>query len=89
MARLPRVVVADVAHHVTQRGNARQVIIASDIDRTIYLELLREYAEAESDFSRSQRDPPSRMSVIPALKRWAIGRCPCGTGTSASSTLYL
>jgi hypothetical protein len=27
MARLPRVVVADVAHHVTQRGNARQYIL--------------------------------------------------------------
>jgi hypothetical protein len=30
MARLPRVVAVDVAHHVTQRGNARQVILASD-----------------------------------------------------------
>ena len=30
MARFARVVVADVAHHVTQRGNARQVILSSD-----------------------------------------------------------
>jgi len=45
MARLPRVVVADVAHHVTQRGNARQVILANDPDRVAYLELLRQYAE--------------------------------------------
>jgi putative transposase len=45
MARLPRVVVVDVPHHVTQRGNARQVILAYDADRITYLELLREYAQ--------------------------------------------
>lgn len=45
MARLPRVVVVDVPHHVTQRGNARQVILSSDADRVTYLELLREYAQ--------------------------------------------
>jgi hypothetical protein len=33
MARLPRVVVADVAHHVTQRGNARQFLLATDCER--------------------------------------------------------
>jgi REP element-mobilizing transposase RayT len=42
MARLPRVVVVDVAHHVTQRGNARQVVFESDTDRVTYLELLQE-----------------------------------------------
>jgi len=45
MARLPRVVVVDVAHHVTQRGNARQVILASGADRLTYLELLRQYSQ--------------------------------------------
>ena len=45
MARLPRVVVPEVAHHVTQRGNARQVIFASDADRIAYLELLRDYSQ--------------------------------------------
>ena len=43
MARLPRVVIADVAHHVTQRGNARQVIFGGDPDRIAYLELLRQH----------------------------------------------
>src|SRR5258708_3716356 len=43
MARLPRVVITDVAHHVTQRGNARQVILGDDADRIAYLELLRQY----------------------------------------------
>jgi putative transposase len=45
MARLPRIVVADVPHHVTQRGNARQVILADDADRITYLELLRQYSQ--------------------------------------------
>jgi len=45
MARLPRVVITDVAHHVTQRGNARQVILGDDADRIAYLELLRQYSE--------------------------------------------
>ena len=41
MARLPRVVISDVAHHVTQRGNGRQAILASDSERMVYLGLLR------------------------------------------------
>lgn len=45
MARLPRVVVVDVPHHVTQRGNNRQVIFSIDADRVTYLELLREYSQ--------------------------------------------
>ena len=45
MARLPRVVVVDVPHHVTQRGNAGQVILGSDADRVTYLELLQEYSQ--------------------------------------------
>lgn len=45
MARLPRVVVVDVPHHVTQRGNARQAIFSGDSDRLAYLELLRQHCE--------------------------------------------
>jgi putative transposase len=45
MARLPRVVAVDVPHHVTQRGNAKQIILANDGDRITYLELLRQYSE--------------------------------------------
>jgi putative transposase len=43
MARLARVIVVGVAHHVTQRGNARRYILNSDSDRMVYLSLLREY----------------------------------------------
>ena len=37
VARLPRVVVLDVAHHVTQRGNGRQCILATGSERMVYL----------------------------------------------------
>ena len=45
MARLPRVVVVDLPHHVTQRGNARQTVFVHDADRLVYLELLRQYSD--------------------------------------------
>jgi putative transposase len=48
MARLPRVVVVDVPHHVTQRGNAQQEILSTDADRSTYLELVRQYSELYS-----------------------------------------
>jgi len=38
MARLPRVFVVDVAHHVTQRGNGHHFILDSDYGRKRYLE---------------------------------------------------
>ncbi|HUO26158.1 MAG TPA: transposase [Candidatus Aquilonibacter sp.] len=44
MARFARVVMPDVPHHVTQRGNTRQQIFAEDADRITYLALLRQYA---------------------------------------------
>ena len=40
MARLARVAVAEVAYHLTQRGNARQYLLDSDAERTVYLDLL-------------------------------------------------
>ena len=45
MARLARIVAVNVAHHVTQRGNARQFILAADSERLVYLQLLRQYVE--------------------------------------------
>src|SRR5437667_387339 len=43
VTRLARIVVVNIPHHVTQRGNARQFILASDDERTVYLDLLRKY----------------------------------------------
>lgn len=45
MARLARVVVVNIPHHVTQRGNARQIILGNDADRNTYLGLLRRHSE--------------------------------------------
>src|SRR5260370_1385246 len=45
MARLARIAIVNVAHHVTQRGNARQFILATDVEREVYLDLLRNYIE--------------------------------------------
>ena len=43
--RLARIAVVNVAHDVTQRGNARQFILANDDERKVYLSLLRKYVE--------------------------------------------
>ena len=43
MARLARIAIVNIPHHVTQRGNARQFLLASDSERAVYLKLLRHY----------------------------------------------
>ncbi len=43
MARVARVVVPDVPHHVTQRRNRRQDVFFSDADRIEYLRLMAEW----------------------------------------------
>ncbi|OGS24170.1 MAG: hypothetical protein A2314_01825 [Elusimicrobia bacterium RIFOXYB2_FULL_50_12] len=40
MARIARVVVPDIPHHITQRGNRSQKVFFSDADRKAYLEIL-------------------------------------------------
>jgi hypothetical protein len=40
--RFARVVALDVAHHITQRGNARRFIVQTDTERGIYLDLLQQ-----------------------------------------------
>lgn len=46
MARLPRIVLPGIPHHVTQRGNRRLPVFFNDEDRSLYLELLAEAAKA-------------------------------------------
>jgi putative transposase len=43
MARIARVVVPGCWHHVTQRGNRRQTVFFSDVDRETYLRLLAQH----------------------------------------------
>lgn len=40
MARIPRVIIPDVPHHITQRGNRRQNVFFSDADKAHYLQIL-------------------------------------------------
>jgi putative transposase len=44
MARLARVVIPGLPHHVTQRGNRREAIFFEDGDHEVYLDLLAEQA---------------------------------------------
>lgn len=46
MARLSRIVMPGVAHHVTQRGNRRLPVFFSDEDRAAYLTLVAEASAA-------------------------------------------
>ena len=46
MARLPRIVIPGVPHHVAQRGNRRLPVFFSDDDRREYLRLVAVAAEA-------------------------------------------
>ena len=41
MARLARVVIPELPHHVTQRGNGRARVFFSDDDYALYLKLLK------------------------------------------------
>lgn len=43
MARVARIVVPGIPHHVTQRGNRRQPVFFSDSDRIEYLRLMAEW----------------------------------------------
>ena len=45
MPRIARIVVPEVPHHITQRGNNQQDVFFVDDDREVYLELLKRQAE--------------------------------------------
>jgi putative transposase len=47
MARLPRLTVPDYPHHIIQRGNNRQAIVASNADYEALLSLIGEHARKE------------------------------------------
>jgi putative transposase len=45
MARMARVVVPHIPHHITQRGNRSQQVFFSDNDKAYYLKLLHKHAQ--------------------------------------------
>ena len=42
MPRLPRLIVPEIPHHITHRGNRRQLVFFSDSDKSLYLRFLME-----------------------------------------------
>ena len=87
MARLARVVVPGVPHHVTQRGNRRQPVFFRDDDYRDYLALLVEHsprrmassvlssrpAARKADHSRTGT-PSAPISVTPSSRRVRCAR---------------
>jgi putative transposase len=45
MARIPRIVVPGIPHHITQRGNGHKQVFFTDFDHLLYLRLLHKYAQ--------------------------------------------
>lgn len=45
MPRIARIVIPDMPHHITQRGNSRQDVFFTDDDKVVYLGILREQAD--------------------------------------------
>ena len=46
MPRIPRIIIPDVPHHITQRGNNGQQIFLDDLDRRDYVALLRRQCDS-------------------------------------------
>src|SRR5690349_13796749 len=65
MGRIHRVVAEGVPHHITQRGNARQVVFEDQDDRLVYLKLLRGYTEQHKLL----------LGVVPDEQSRAPARC--------------
>ncbi len=45
MARVARIVAVGEAHHITQRGNNRQIVFSDDNDRLKYLDLIKTHSK--------------------------------------------
>ena len=78
MARLARLVVPGMPHHVTQRGNRRQQTFFNDGDYAAYLELMGEWCHEKGVAIWSYCLMPNHVHLIavPSSQdglRWAIG----------------
>lgn len=64
MARLPRVVIPGLPHHVTQRGNGRQRTFFEEADYALYLDLLAQAAERAGTEIWSYCLMPNHVHII-------------------------
>ena len=65
MPRGARIVVADVAHQVTPRGNGRQSILATDAERAVYLTMVRDPLAEISGGGRVGSRPARDLPMYP------------------------
>jgi putative transposase len=78
MARLARLVIPGMPHHVTQRGNRRQQTFFNDADYAAYMELLADWCRERGVEIWSYCLMPNHIHLIavPSSEdglRWAIG----------------
>jgi hypothetical protein len=64
MARLARVVVPDLPHHVTQRGNRREPVFFEDGDYRFYLDLIAEAARRSKTMIASYCLMPNHVHFL-------------------------
>lgn len=64
MARLPRLVLPGIPHHITQRGNGRQRTFFDDDDYALYLDLLAQAAEQAQTEVWSYCLMPNHVHII-------------------------
>jgi len=64
MPRIARIVVPDYPHHITQRGNYKQLTFSSDNDYLCYLSLYKEYSEKHDLFTLAFCLMPNHIHFI-------------------------
>ena len=81
MPRIARVVIADVAHHVTQRGNGRQFLLVTDAERLVNPTLHAQRAPAgasgvRAGAGRTHPAPPGAPAARPSTQNPGRGHPP-------------
>jgi len=71
MPRAARIVIPDVPHHITQRGNRQQPIFFSDADRVRYVEMLAEACAAQATRCLAASADALRATVSSTHTRYA------------------
>jgi hypothetical protein len=94
MARLARIVVPHLPHHVTQRGNRREPIFFKDGDQDVYRDLLTvqmRKASIEMGARSAQRNSCSleKMLKRPISSSFAGATAYCLGGTGAIESVVL
>ena len=90
MARLARVIVPGLPHHVTQRGNRREPIFFEDGDQEVYRDLLAGQARRRNVEVWAYGGNKRTGAIFPFCSgrvmkpSWPVSSARCRTGWSAS-----